>query len=1187
MKHSKQERVQVRTTEALGRTAALVWLAAGFACAATSPFTVVTLPDTQKYSKSYPQNFDNQTAWIVSQRQALNVVFVTHLGDITDNHDDLVQWNRADVSMRVLDIAGIPYGCCPGNHDFHYGNGSSSSSYDPSHFDASGTNYRAFFGPQRFAGTSWYRGCSPSELSNYQIAEYAPGQSILFLHLCVETPPAELAWAQGVLNAHRDLPVWVTTHRYMQNAEQYAGSIGAPLGVLAGRFPQVWYDVAEQLYMPGGTTSEAFFQLFVRTNKNIFMVHCGHFHGWFKQTSANNWGLPVQEILTDYQDAPNGGDGWLRYYTFNEQADGSFRVDARTYSTTQGVFGDPGAPFGDYPSQFSFTVRLSDYVYRPNQLALSLRQGTAGYTGVTDTSIKAANAGSSYGASTILDADDDTENGLDFGDEPAAQALLRFDNLFAAPVREGDALPTRIPTDAAVDRATLTFYILDDVDADVVGNMPDDAFRIFRLNTGFSNNSTWNSVGGGMYGSRVGPQIAVFNPDNVPDGNEVRSEDVTSAVTAWKNGSPNHGFLLTTWPRNLSWFDDGVEIASSEHGDSLKRPSLAVDATYSVANIAPTVTLSLNATATTVDEGTVLQMSLGASDPNPADPLVFKINSVPYATLTGSGSRTFDVSFPDNGSFVCAATIHDDETAVAAGNVTVTVRNVPPRFARVPADTLLPDTAPLFTYRAEAVDPGAADILTFAWDFDNNGTWETLGADVSNRFAGTGVFPVGLRVSDDDGGTCATQFIVRVEAEASVAYHDAFTLNEDQVLNAAAPGCLANDRRRLGAVPQVVTPPVYGTLVLNADGSFTYAPAPNWNGDDTFAYVLAEGAAVTAPATVALHVGAVPDAPAGLSEVYFAAANGLFEVGAPGVLANDSDPDGDGLQAWLMRGPDSGDVTLDPDGGFLYLPYLGFKGTDTFDYLLRDDSGRSGGLLTVTLHVFNPAPVPAQPLTNLTTAATVSFGHALPAAAFTDDFDGDTLVWSVTRADGSELPSWLTFAPATRTLAGTPAVRDAGVLDLQAVVTDSDGATAAQYFSLTVLAPVVRTAYEQWADESLSAWAGSERGFEADADGDGLANGFPFTFGGALTTQALMTVRWDSAGPWLATPVAVGGRTNDVDIRVRAAHALGAGASWDVPVVGPSLSNGLWQWRLQDPATQAFFRLQLQLKAVEGAAASH
>src|SRR5205085_6292842 len=87
--------------------------------ARTPDFTPVAIPDTQHYvdSANYP-TFTAQTQWIVAHRNGLNVAFVTHLGDIVQNIDAVQQeWDRATVSMKVLDDAGIPYNVSPGNHD--------------------------------------------------------------------------------------------------------------------------------------------------------------------------------------------------------------------------------------------------------------------------------------------------------------------------------------------------------------------------------------------------------------------------------------------------------------------------------------------------------------------------------------------------------------------------------------------------------------------------------------------------------------------------------------------------------------------------------------------------------------------------------------------------------------------------------------------------------------------------------------------------------------------------------------------------------------------------------------------------------------------------------------------------------------------------------------------------------------
>jgi Ca2+-binding RTX toxin-like protein len=69
---------------------------------------------------------------------------------------------------------------------------------------------------------------------------------------------------------------------------------------------------------------------------------------------------------------------------------------------------------------------------------------------------------------------------------------------------------------------------------------------------------------------------------------------------------------------------------------------------------------------------------------------------------------------------------------------------------------------------------------------------------------------------------------------------------------------------------------------------------------------------------------------------------------------------------------------------------------------------------------------------------------------FTDIDEGDTLTWSATRADGSDLPGWLRFDAASRQFTGTPALADAGRTSLRLVATDMEGAWAELLFDLTV-----------------------------------------------------------------------------------------------------------------------------------------
>jgi len=81
----------------------------------------------------------------------------------------------------------------------------------------------------------------------------------------------------------------------------------------------------------------------------------------------------------------------------------------------------------------------------------------------------------------------------------------------------------------------------------------------------------------------------------------------------------------------------------------------------------------------------------------------------------------------------------------------------------------------------------------------------------------------------------------------------------------------------------------------------------------------------------------------------------LVVSSAIGVLANDTDPDGDNLTAELVPGPDveNGTLTLNEnDGSFTYTPDPGFSGTDTFEYEAFDGQA-SSNVATVTITV-NP-----------------------------------------------------------------------------------------------------------------------------------------------------------------------------------------------------------------------------------------
>src|SRR5207249_4569200 len=230
----------------------------------------------------------------------------------------------------------------------------------------------------------------------------------------------------------------------------------------------------------------------------------------------------------------------------------------------------------------------------------------------------------------------------------------------------------------------------------------------------------------------------------------------------------------------------------------------------------------------------------------------------------------------------------------------------------------------------------------------------------------------------------------------AVVADDSYTTPEDTTLTVLAPGMLANDDdvdvHPLTAI--VVSNPTHGSLTLNSDGSFTYIPALNYNGPDSFTYKANDGQADSPTnATFSITVTPVNDAPvAANDDSYTTPEDTQLTVSAPGVLANDSDVDGDALSAVLVSNPTHGTLTLNGDGSFTYMPALNFNGIDSFTYKASDGQAQSDvATVTITVTPVNDAPVAANDVTHpaaLPTQLTVSAPGVL---ANDSDVDGDPL----------------------------------------------------------------------------------------------------------------------------------------------------------------------------------------------------
>lgn len=320
-----------------------------------------------------------------------------------------------------------------------------------------------------------------------------------------------------------------------------------------------------------------------------------------------------------------------------------------------------------------------------------------------------------------------------------------------------------------------------------------------------------------------------------------------------------------------------------------------------------------------------------------------------------------------------------------------------------------------------------------------------------------------------------TVTITVVANQAPVAVNDSYSTNQNTPLTVVAPGVLANDTDPEGGTltAQKVSNPLHGTVTLNSNGSFTYTPTTGYSGGDSFTYRASDGSLTSNTATVSFTVIPVNQAPVAGNDSYSTNQNTTLSIAAPGVLANDTDPEGATLTAQLVSGPSHGALTLNNNGSFTYTPTTGYSGSDSFSYRAGDGSLTSGAA-TVALTI-----------------------NAAGSNLFTDDF---------TRAPGLPDP----LAPWT-VKSGTWSVSN-GVLQ---------GSATAQNYSYIYAVP-----NPEWRDYSVEA----QLQFPAGAFGGGIGgrlnpgNGEHYgawiypdgSIGGSNTLKLVKFRTWTS---WSGTPM--------------------------------------------------------------------
>ncbi len=271
---------------------------------APKAFQIVCMPDTQTYSRLYPEIYDAQTKWAADN--ADKIAFVLQQGDITDDNVE-AQWQVASNAMSRMD-GKVAYTFVPGNHDL--GRNSNVRNSDL---------FNKYFPYDKYSKMPGFGGAfEDGKMDNTWHIFKAGGYNWLILSLEFGPRNSVLKWAEDVIKNHPRHKVIINTHAYMysDNTRMGPGDDWLPQG----------YGLGKAKGDSAVNNGEEIWDKLVSKYSNIMFVFSGHVlhSGTGKLVSDGINGNKVYQMLANYQDGVKGtvkgGNGFLRILSIDTKA---------------------------------------------------------------------------------------------------------------------------------------------------------------------------------------------------------------------------------------------------------------------------------------------------------------------------------------------------------------------------------------------------------------------------------------------------------------------------------------------------------------------------------------------------------------------------------------------------------------------------------------------------------------------------------------------------------------------------------------------------------------------------------------------------------------------------------------------------------------------------------------------------
>lgn len=829
--------------------------------ATSDDFSIIYLPDTQEYSKDATSYFGDQTQWIVDNADALNIKMVLHEGDIVNSGNTDSEWAVATTALNKLNNANISTLLSVGNHD-----------YVGSYTSRVLTNFLSVFPATWYTEKSWFNGgFYNNEHSNVYTLKTIGDTNYIFITLEYNPRAGVLTWLDNLLTTHSDRVAILVTHAFLRGYDQTVQTEGTGLWNI------------------------------INNHANVLLIGGGHYTTagveYYEGSRTNRLGngSKVLQFMANYQDAPNGGNGYLRIVTVKPN---SRVLLMRTYSPTlDSYFTDANSEFVmKWPeglvSQPSLTINGDD---NTASYVLIDNNDTTSYTGTliagdnniiqnftiaqsADGGIK-TQADAAITNSLVASSDDDIEISSD-------KTVTGIKNLFGSSGKVGDGTYT--------DTGNFTLWSSDPLFTNPSGNDFSIQTTSAGVDAGVDVGQTNDYSGNFIYGA---PDIGAFEyqPTFVVGTDDL---DVTGNVRIYGDGK----FRYTTTTSGVA--SAKFQVTPSEgtwwtYGSTEVRPEWLniSDITWNTSEpYSKQWTASSTIATTTI-------YTIGDFDPSEFYNLTYNKGSGAISMGTyksnGSGELTFtytggysDVTFNLAGASSPTVSISDVTVNEDAGTATVSVTL---------SGTLSNDSVTVDYSTSNGTATSVSDYTavsgTFTWAAGETGT-KTFSVTISNDSLDENNETITITLSNPSNATISdstgTVTITDNDATPTVSW----TASSQSVSEANTSITITAEIDAVSALTATIPYTITGTADEDIDYTITASPLIINSGSTTATVTITviEDSSYELDETIIITISAPTNATAGETAIHTA------------TISNDdashSNTSGGGSEAIISTTPD-------------------------------------------------------------------------------------------------------------------------------------------------------------------------------------------------------------------------------------------------------------------------------------------